>query len=178
MIYDLTFAKDSLDNTHELLKSYEFKRYSKLGVIADGSNHGAKSEYEYINTKRVLHSPPLYKSIKEIALVCNTWPHTLVHYILQLQEGDFLGEQDNIKTHGGDYYPIGKFFSVALTDNNFLTIENKLYEIPQYHAIEFDPAKIHNINKVKDKQTWLVFMISKSTNISEKIINRSNGNVL
>ena len=172
MIHNLTFAKIAFDNTHKLLKTCQFKRYSKAGVISDGANHGAESEYEYINTKRVLQIPPLYKSIKEVGLACNTWPQTLVHYVLQLQESDFLGVQDNIKTHGGDYFPIGKFFSVALTDGNSLTIEDKTYEVPQYHAIEFNPAKIHSINEVKDTQTWLVFMISKSTNVSENIINR------
>ena len=105
----------------------------------------------------------------------NIWDNILVYYMLQLQPGDFLDTQDYwiTKTKQNRLTkPIGKFVSVALTDNNHLNIEDKSYVVPQFHAIEFSPMQIHDIPPVKNKETWAVFMVGNYVNVTEKIINR------
>ena len=107
------------------------------------------------------------KVIKTLAKRLNVYDYMLVHYILQLQSGDFLDIQDYWQEDDGlskvegvnNRWIIGKFFSIALTDNNNVNIDGDDVNVPQYHAIEFNPATLHSIPKVSCKNTWIVYMV-------------------
>jgi hypothetical protein len=153
MIHDFTFAKKELLEYHQYCDSIGYKRAIGVGRRTGNSDlRNNLSAYEYIRTA------VFYKN--------NTH---------MLQPGDFLDTQDYwiewVKQNKLTK-PIGKFLSVALTDNNSLTIEGTSHTIPQYHAIEFSPMQLHCIPKVKNKETWAVFMIGNYVSVSDKIINR------
>lgn len=165
MIYDVSYAADDLDDFVDFCNSTGFKRATSVGRRTGGSaERGMLSEYEYIRTSRFLKDINLYKKIKDISTKLNIWEYVLVHYILQLQPKDFLDLQDCWNEKSG-YKPVGKFFSIALTKGNYITIADKLYKVPQYHAIEFSPTELHKISTVSSKQTWLVYMIPNHLNV-------------
>jgi hypothetical protein len=172
MIYDITYAKDVLKDFHEFCDSIGFKRAESFGRRTGGSaERNNLSEYEYIRTSRFIKEPKLYRKIKDTCTKLSIWQHALVHYVLQLQPNDFLDLQDDWQRDDHNK-PLGKFFSIALTEGNKIIIEDKEYLVPQYHAIEFSPTDLHEIKPVNNKQTWLVFMVPKYLNVSESIINR------
>lgn len=176
MIHDFTFAKEELINFHNYCDNIGFKRAFGVGRrMGDSVSRNNLSEYEYIRSAIFYKDNTKIAEVKKVTSAMNIWDNVLVHYMLQLQPGDFLDTQDywikKVKEKTLTK-PIGKFVSVALTDNNHLNIEDKSYVVPQFHAIEFSPMKIHDIPPVKNKETWAVFMVANYVNINEKIINR------
>jgi hypothetical protein len=170
MIYDISYAADDLSDFVDFCDNAGFKRAVSVGRRTGGSAERNKlSEYEYIRTSRILKEIDLYKKIKDISTKLGIWEYVLVHYILQLQPNDFLDLQDCWHEKSG-YRTIGKFFSIALTNGNYITISDKLYKVPQYHAIEFSPTTLHEIKTVSTKQTWLVYMIPDHLNVLDSNI--------
>ena len=177
-VYDITDATSDIDDVIKQLESYTFKRAKGTGRRTGGSNdRNNLSEYEYINTRSVIRLRPLMKVVKALAKRLNIYDYMLVHYILQLQPGDFLDIQDYWQEDEGldkvdgasNRWILGKFFSIALTDNNNVNIDGDHICVPQYHAIEFNPAVIHSIPKTSYKNTWLVYMVPDYLNIDSTL---------
>jgi hypothetical protein len=176
MIHDFTFAKEELLRYHRYCDNIGYRRAIGVGRRTGNSDlRNNLSEYEYIRTAVFYKNNEHMKEVKRVTSAMNVWDNVLVYYILQLQPGDFLDTQDYwiewVKQNKLTK-PIGKFLSVALTDNNTLTIEGTSHTIPQYHAIEFSPMQLHSIPEVKDRETWAVFMIGNYVSVSDKIIYR------
>ena len=176
MIHDFTFAKKELIHFHNYCDKIGFKRAFGVGRrMGESVSRNNLSEYEYIRSAIFYKDNAKIAEVKKVTSAMNIWDNVLVYYMLQLQPKDFLDTQDywikKVK-EGTLTKPIGKFVSVALTDNNHLNIEDKSYVVPQFHAIEFSPMKIHDIPPVKNKETWAVFMVGNYVNVTEKIINR------
>ena len=174
MIYDISYAADDFNKFVDFCDSAGFKRAVSIGRRTGGSaERGKLSEYEYIRTSRFIKEIDLFKKIKDISTKLNIWEYALVHYVLQLQPNDFLDLQDCWNEQSG-YKPVGKFFSIALTSDNYITISNKLHKVPQYHAIEFSPTSIHEITTVCTKQTWLVYMVPNHLDVLKSNIQMTN----
>lgn len=176
MIYDFSFAKKELLAYHTYCDSIGYKRAVGVGRRTGNSDiRNNLSAYEYIRTAVFYKNNEHMKEVKRVTSAMNVWDYVLVYYVLQLQPGDFLDTQDYwiewVKQNKLTK-PIGKFLSVALTDNNSVVIEGTSHVVPQYHAIEFSPMQLHNIPKVKNKETWAVFMIGNYVSVSDKVINR------
>ena len=173
MIYDISFAQKELDSFTIVCNNMGFKRATNIGRRTGKSNiRNNLSKYEYIRTARFMHDMYAYELIKNLANTIGIWKYTLVNYVLQLQKGDFLDIQDDWRRvdHGN---PIGKFFSIALTRDNNILINNKNYFVPQYNAIEFNPTDIHEIKPVQSKNTWMIFMIPKGVRVADVINNNT-----
>lgn len=172
MIYDFSYASKDLNAFTKFCDKAGFKRARGVGRrTGNSAERNRLSEYEYIRTSRFIKDSVLYKEIKDLSISLNIWEYALVHYVLQLQPNDFLDLQDDWQRSDHNK-PIGKFLSIALTDNNYIEVEGTLYNIPQYHAIEFSPTMLHEIDTVKTKQTWLVYMVPGYLNVKEKILGR------
>ena len=176
MIHDFTFAKKELTTFYNYCNTIGYKRAVGVGRRTGNSpSRNSLSEYEYIRSAVFYKDNDKIEEVKKVTTAMNIWDNILVYYMLQLQPGDFLDTQDYwiTKTKQNRLTkPIGKFVSVALTNDNHLNIEDKSYVVPQFHAIEFSPMKIHDIPPVKNKETWAVFMVGNYVNVTEKIINR------
>jgi hypothetical protein len=177
-IYDTSRASSELIELVKIADNHGFKRAQSFGRRTGGSlARNALSEYEYVNTRQIIHTPPLMRQIKEVAKKLNLYDHMLVHYILQLQPDDFLDLQDywqegsglhaakSNNGHGRVWYT-GKFFSIAVTPDNIVNIEDEDVSVPQYHAIEFHPKILHSVPKVNKKTTWMVFMVPVHLDLS------------
>jgi hypothetical protein len=171
MIHDVSFAQETLDSFLEVCNKMGFKRAANVGRRTGGSaDRNNLSAYEYIRTARFLNDMHAYESVKYLGTKLGIWKYILVHYVLQLQKGDFLDIQDDWQKPIHNK-PIGKFFSIALTSENSIIIDNDKYIVPKYSAIEFSPTKIHEIKPVKQKNTWMVFMVPQSVNMGDVINN-------
>lgn len=171
MIHDVSFAQETLDSFLEVCNKMGFKRAANVGRRTGGSaDRNNLSAYEYIRTARFLNDMHSYESVKDLGTKLGIWKYILVHYVLQLQKGDFLDIQDDWQNPIHNK-PIGKFFSIALTSENSVIIDNDTYSVPKYSAIEFSPTKIHEIKPVKDTNTWMVFMVPQSVNMGDVINN-------
>lgn len=172
MIHDISFAQEALDSFLNVCNRMGFKRATNVGRRTGKSNtRNNLSKYEYIRTARFMSDMAAYESIKDLGNAIGIWKYTLVNYVLQLQKDDFLDIQDDWRRadHGN---PVGKFFSIALTNNNII-INNKEYFVPQYSAIEFSPIDLHEIQPVHSKNTWVIFMIPQSVSVGD-VINNNN----
>lgn len=180
MIHDLSFAKEELTNFHKYCDSIGYKRATGVGRRTGNSAlRNNLSEYEYIRSAVFYKNNDHIKEVKKVTMKFNIWNDVLVYYILQLQPGDFLDTQDywveknkNTGLMKVASRPLGKFVSVSLTKGNSLIIEGVRYEVPQFHAIEFSPTKLHSIPPVKNKETWAVFMVANYVDVRDRIVNR------
>jgi len=173
-IHNLEYAKEQFDKIVEEANAHGFKRAHGPGRRTGGSfQRNNLSQYEYINTRAVFKCKPLITAVKNAAKEINIFDHMLVSYILQLQPKDFLDIQDYWKrweskeataVKNSSVTFLGKFFSVSLTDDNYIILERDgilqfREHVPKYHAIEFHPTTVHCIPAVTDLQTWMVYMV-------------------
>tara|TARA_R110000765_G_scaffold7963_4_gene25992 strand:+ start:12856 stop:13377 length:522 start_codon:yes stop_codon:yes gene_type:complete len=165
-IHDLNIAQDSIQDVSDYADTVGYKRAVGTGRRTGGSAaRGNLSSYEYLNTSKVLLNQPLYKKIKGMCEELNIWDFILVNYFLQLQRKDYLDLQD----YWEGERMIGKFLSIALTENNSIEVDGVVVNVPKYSAIEFSPSQPHAISEVQEKQTWLVLMVANYVDVDKAI---------
>jgi hypothetical protein len=140
-----------------LAASLGFRRIDSADRI-NGSIHDkleTPSNYEFISFKRVFNNTPLFNAIEKLGSKIGLKDQILSSSLLKFQPGDILqwSEVDiwNENT-------IGKFFSIALTDNK-IEFKDKIEIVPKYSAIEFNTGDIHRITNVNSNQYWLVLIV-------------------
>jgi len=160
-VYTIKGVKEYLDGVVSKAEQIGFKRAETIGRrIGQSHYRGCFSEYEYINTRRVLRSPELFDTIEDFTSKIKLDDKALVEYILNFKQGDFLDWMDYDLWQSNT---VGKFLSFALTDDNNIEFKNgdeiESIPVPKYSAIEFNTSEIHRVVKVNKQQTWLVLMV-------------------
>jgi len=94
-VYDVSYAKEELDELLQIASEAGFKKASGAGRRVGGSRErDALSEYHYINTRIVSLNRQLMRAIKKVSTLLNVRDHMLIHNFLHLQPEDFLDWQD------------------------------------------------------------------------------------
>ena len=181
-VYDVSYAKDQLDELLRVASETGFKRASGAGRRVGGSRERDNlSEYEYINTRIVGLKRPLMRAVKKVADLLNVRDHMLIHNFLHLQPGDFLDWQDyylwksrtqvfhNKLTAGSPF----NFFSISLTDGNVVEFKDDIIDVPIYSGIVFSPADVHRVPKVDSTHTWIIFGIPYHIDVDDILKSRN-----
>jgi hypothetical protein len=164
-IHDFNIAQDSIQDVSNYADTVGYKRAVSSLMTHENASRGKLSSYEYITTAETLLNQTLHEKIKKMCKVLNLWDHILVHAFLQLQCKDYLSLQE----YWVNTRPLGKFVSVALTENNFIKVGEVVTDVPKYSAIEFSPTQLHAISEVQEKQTWLVLMVANYVDVDKAI---------
>ena len=169
--HDVSSCKNEIDYFLNYLEDLRFRRASGFGRRSGNSvERNNLSQYEYINTRSVFKNALLKKELYKVTDKLNLTQDLLVNYILRFQPDDFLDWMDYFLWQNSIAI-LGKFFSIALEDGGCINFKNLAsIEVPKYHAIEFSPKHIHSVDKVENRQTWLVLMVPHNLLFNDKII--------
>ena len=180
--YDVSRITPELKHIYKLAKQVGFTRAAGFGRRVGGSlKRNALSEYEYINTRKMISEPTLRAQIKVVCKSLNVSDCIITHNFLHLQPNDFLDWQDywqdyqqtrSIVTLSKKWMgPFTNFFSIALTDGNVVEFKDEVIDVPIYHGIVFPPSDVHRVPKVKKPHTWLVLGIPDHLDVGKILFN-------
>jgi hypothetical protein len=158
-IHKLKDIKKECESIITLANNIGFKPVDEIDVRVGNSHQRYNiSKYDFISFKKILENNDLFDEIEGLSSKIGLNDLILSASLLQFKKGDFLDWMDY---DGWQKNTIGKFFCIAMTDNNSVIFKSdkKEIKVAKYSAIEFNSADVHRIDKSDTDQIWLVLMI-------------------